>query len=141
VIYLDTSWLVKLYVDEADAERVRRASDAAATVFVSDLSYVEFHGALARRRREGSLSSGTATGLRARFRREWPSRNRIAVSRDVIGGAADLVSKHALRSLDALHLASALAVAAGAVERLRFGAGDDRLVAAAAAEGLVPLTI
>jgi predicted nucleic acid-binding protein len=139
VIYLDTSWLVKLYVDEEDAGPVRRASESEATVFVSDLAYVEFHGALARRRRERSLSGGASVRLAERFRREWPSRNRVAVTREVLERAGDLVSKHVLRSMDAVQLASALAVAVGATEPLRFGAGDDRLVLAAEAEGLLRL--
>jgi predicted nucleic acid-binding protein len=136
VIYLDTSWLVKLYVDEGDAETVRGIVDSETATLASDLSYVEFHAALARRRREGSLAARTATALRARFRREWPDFGRVAVSHDVVSRAAVLVGKHPLRSLDALHLASALVVAHGAPEALRFGAGDERLVAAARAEGL-----
>lgn len=140
MIYLDTSWLVKLYVEEGDADAVRRVVDADASVLVSDLSFVEFHAAVARRRRDGSLASRAATAVVSRFRREWADRGRIAVSRDVVVRAADLVAAHPLRSLDALHLASALLVAKGAPEPLRFGAADERLLSAARAEGLEVLS-
>lgn len=141
MIYLDTSWLVKLYVDEGDAGAVERVVSVEAPVLVSDLSYVEFHSAVARRRRDGSLAARTATVVVSRFRREWLDRGRIAVSHDVVMRAAELVAKHPLRSLDALHLASAIVVADGAPDPLHFGAADERLVAAARAEGLVVSSI
>jgi len=139
VIYLDTSWLVKLYVNEGDAESVRRIVDADPTVLVSELAFVEFHAAVARRRRERSLSSRQAAAILSRFLREWPDRGRVAVSTGVVAQAAGLVAVHPLRSLEALHLASALLVAKGAPEPLRFGAADRRLLAAAGAEGLATL--
>jgi predicted nucleic acid-binding protein len=140
VIYLDTSWLVKLYVDEPDSASVRSLVLEGGPVLVSELSFVEFHAAVERRRREELLTATDATGLVSRFRREWGDRHRLPVSREVVERAADLVTARPLRSLDALHLASALLVAAGAPESLRFGAADERLVAAARAEGLDPLS-
>ncbi len=137
MIYLDTSWLVKLYVDEADSADVRRRVGEDADVVVSDLAYVEFHSAVARRRRDGVLAATEAAAVVARFRREWTDRARVAVSRDVLERAAELLYLHPLRALDALQLASALLVAAGAPEPPRFGAADLRLRAAARAEGLV----
>jgi len=139
VIYLDTSWLVKLYVDEGDAPVLRRIIDGDPLVVVSDLSYVEFHSAVARHGRDGSLAARTAASVVSRFRREWADRSRVPVSHDVVVRAAELVGAHPLRSLDALHLASALVVSAGSPEPLRFGAADDRLLAAARAEGLLTL--
>jgi uncharacterized protein len=140
VIYLDTSWLVKLYVDELDSAAVRKIVVASSDVVVSDLAYVEFHSAVARRRRERQLTARTASSLVARFRRDWPRRIRVAVSRDVLLRAANLSGKHPLRTLDALQLASALLLADGAPEVPRFGAADARLVAAAAANGLPTLS-
>jgi len=136
VIYLDTSWLVKLFVEEDDAAAVRRVVQRDGTVLVSEVSFVEFHSAVARRRREGALSQRASGSIVRRFRSEWPDRSRVAVSTDVIVRAAALVTDHALRSIDAIHLASALLVASGAPEPVRLGASDRRLLAAARAEGL-----
>ena len=77
-----------------------------------------------------------AAQVNARFRREWAGRTRVAVSKEVVAHAAELVLIHPLRSLDAIQLASAIAVTTQAPEALRFGSGDARLVAAARAEGL-----
>ncbi len=139
MIYLDTSWLVKLYVDEGDAQAVRGLVDEEPFVFASDLAYVEMHAAVARRTREAAMDRSTANEALAGFRREWPELARVAVSRDILARAADLVALHPLRSLDAVHLASALLVATGAPEPLRFGSADERLLAAARAEGLTAL--
>jgi len=139
VIYLDTSWLVKLYVEEEDSAAVRKIVAADDDVLVSDLAYVEFHSAIERRRRERKLVPRAAAGLVTRFRDDWKKRDRLALSHDVVVRAAELVATHPLRSLDALHLASALIFAAGAPEKPQFGAKDARLVAAAKAEGLVTL--
>lgn len=141
MIYLDTSWLVKLYVEEADSAAVRRIVEAEGEVVVSDLACVEFHSTVERRRRERTLAPRSAAGLVARFRDDWPKRDRLALSDDVVVRAVALVAKHPLRTLDALHLASALILAAGAPEKPKVGAADARLVAAAKAEGLVTLSV
>lgn len=136
MIYLDTSWLAKLYVDEEGAGAVRRRLEGEHDILVSELAYVEFHAAVARRRREGALAPRSAAALLSRFRQEWTDRARIPVSTEVVVRAAQLVEAHPLRTLDALHLASALLVARGASEPVRIGAADDRLLAAARATGL-----
>lgn len=136
MIYLDTSWLVKLYVDEPSAAAVRAIVADDVAIAVSELSYIEFHAALARRGREGSIAGRAAARLVSRFRSEWGDRTRIGMSDEVVTRAAALVSAHPLRSLDAIHLASALLVATHAPERMRFGAADARLLAAARTEGL-----
>ena len=136
MIYLDTSWLAKLYLDEGDSEAVRRAIEPASVVFVSTLAFVEFHAAIARRRREGSIPARALASLITRFRADWPARLHVPVSAEVVARAALLATAHPLRSLDAIHLASALLIGAGSPELPRFGAADVRLVAAARAEGL-----
>ncbi len=141
MIYLDTSWLVKLYVDEGDTEAVRRVVDADPTVLVSELAFVEFHAAVARRRRERSHAPRAATTVVSRFRREWTDRGRIAVSHDVVARAAELVTAHPLRSLDALHLASALLVRQGGAGAAALRRPPIRASSTAArAEGLATLT-
>lgn len=57
IVYLDTSALVKLYIDEAGAPIVRRAAREAELMATSEIAYVEMRAALARRHREGDLSA------------------------------------------------------------------------------------
>ncbi len=140
MIFLDSSWLVKLYVDEIDSQAVRSVADSDPDVVVSDLAYVEFHSAMFRRRRERRITSRAASSIVTRFKKDWAQRVRVPVSRDVLLLAADVLAAHALRTLDAVQLASALLLAEGAPELPRFGAADERLIAAAAAAGLPTLS-
>ena len=57
-LYLDTSALVKLYVEEEGSATVREAIARAETVATTVIAYVEACAAFARRRREGRLSRG-----------------------------------------------------------------------------------
>ncbi len=141
MIYLDTSWLVKLYADEPDSRSIRSITDSDPDVAVSDLAYVEFHAAVGRRRRERRITARAASGLLSRFDRDWARRVRVPVSREVMRGAAVVLAAHPLRTLDAVQLASALLVAEGAPDVPRFGAADERLLAAAVACGLPVLSV
>ena len=55
ILYLDTSSLVKLYVEEGGSEEVRRDIHQASLVATSCVAYAEARAALARQHREGGL--------------------------------------------------------------------------------------
>ncbi len=63
---------------------------------------------------------------------------RHAIDESVIDFASGVIARHALRSLDALQLASALSIREGleSDEDLLFIATDERLLRAASAEGI-----
>jgi predicted nucleic acid-binding protein len=65
--------------------------------------------------------------------KEWAAFNVIEVDQDLVERATELAFAHDLRSLDALHLASALILPG---EDLVVAVWDRRLHAAARAEGL-----
>lgn len=135
MIFLDTSLVVKLYVEEPDSADVReRVGDR--KVVVSDLTFTETHAAVRRRQREGALTARQSANILRAFVADWSRLVRVAVSPHVLRVSVNLLERHALRSLDALQLASAISVADGAPFRLSFGAADRRLAEAAAAEGL-----
>lgn len=135
MIFLDTSHLLKLYVEEPESASVRQwIGDR--KVVVSDLAFTEAHAAVRRRQREGTLSARQCTALLRAFADDWTRLARVAVSEPVLALSAELLARHPLRSLDALQLASAKLVAESAPAPVRFGSGDHRLLAAATAEGL-----
>jgi uncharacterized protein len=135
VIFLDTSHLVKLYIEEPDSTAVRaRVGDR--KIVVSDITFTEVHSAVRRRQREGTLTARQASSILRAIVTDWPRLVRVAISQRVLGVSAELLERHALRTLDALQLASAKLVVDGAPAALSFGATDRRLLTAAAAEGL-----
>jgi uncharacterized protein len=56
ILYLDTSSLVKIYVEEPGSETVRRLLGQASIVSTSVIAYPESRAALGRLRREGTLT-------------------------------------------------------------------------------------
>ncbi|MBL8723880.1 MAG: type II toxin-antitoxin system VapC family toxin [Planctomycetes bacterium] len=135
MIYLDTSWLVKRLVAEPDARAVRAAIDREDELVASEIAWVEFHSALARRVQEGSLSGRQRSALLQRFQDDWQEVTRVSLTEPVLSRAARLVVSQDLRTLDAIQLASAMLVAEHSPTPLRFGTADRRLLAAALAVG------
>ena len=69
IVFLDTSALVKLYVQEDGSDDIRRYVGTCDAVMVSAAAYPEARAALARVYRDGSLGRGGKTGtIRNRWR-------------------------------------------------------------------------
>jgi predicted nucleic acid-binding protein len=135
ILYLDTSALVKLYVEESGSHAVAARLDRADSAVTVRVTYAEARAAFARHRREGGL---TAPALRRAVRQldgEWGSYDVVDVSDPVVRRAGNLAERHVLRAYDAVQLAAALEVRdAGAA--LEFACFDDRLARAASRERL-----
>ena len=134
ILYLDTSSLVKLYLDEVYSEAVRRWADEAEILATSRVAYPETLAALARRWREGDLDEEGFQQVTAIFRAQWRAFATLDLNET---SAGELAITHALRGFDAIHLAAALELrqeAAGTV--VTFTAFVSRLTQAAKAERL-----
>jgi uncharacterized protein len=106
ILYLDTTSLVKLYVEEAGSDEVHGFVEEASTVTTSQVAYAEARAAFARRRRERALSPrGFAVAKRA-FDADWDHYVAVAVTRDRCREAGELAERYRLRGFDAIHLAS-----------------------------------
>lgn len=142
--YWDTSALLKLYVREPDSPYFTSlVSSAASPLLTSDLARIEIYSALSRKERAGELETGAAEVLFASFQTD-STRGRIVtlpIGSDVLGEAIRLTRQaHGktppllIRSLDTLHVASALVSGANTVI-----ATDSRLRQLAATAGLAQL--
>jgi len=120
--YLDSSALVKLVVDEQESQELRRALEAWPRRVSSRISVVEVLRAVRRRDPPGEhLARQVLTGTRL-----------LAVGDAVLVAAAQLHPPR-LRSLDAIHVASALRLGEGLAAFVSY---DARQLEAAAAAGL-----
>ena len=136
ILYLDTSALVKLYVNEDDTETVRRQVNVASQVAASRVAYPEARAALARRQRENTLSRiGYRKAINA-LDEDVPTLVIVELAVSTARLAGQLAEQHALRGFDAIHLASAVELAAMFGDFPTFGCFDDRLNDAARAVGL-----
>ena len=133
-LYLDTSSLLKLYVEEQGSLDVVDLVESADIVATLTLTYTEARSALARRRREGLLTARGLTHLRRLLDTEWPALLHIDVTAELCAQAGDLAERYRLRAYDSLHLAAfaELARLAGA-EHVAFSSADVALNRAAKA--------
>jgi uncharacterized protein len=139
ILFLDTSCMVKLYVDEPGSDEVLKAVGLANEVACSIVTESELRSALARRKREGLLSASELTALKRDFRRDWANCVHIQVSDGISSHAGDLAEAQGLRGFDAIQLASALSVVDEEDGETWFYSADVRLNAAAKREGLKKL--
>ena len=106
---------------------------------VSRLSEAEVSSALARRKREGDLEPGDHVAALAALRADLGRFDVVELVPEVVARVHDLLARHVLGAGDALQLASALALRPGKETAAEFVCWDDRLRAAARAEGFVVL--
>lgn len=108
--YLDTSALVKLYVEEDGGEQVGALVDeVGGALTASVITYAEARGVFARYLRDAKLSGEEHAALVGAFDADWQGMNEVDVTPAVYRRAGALLEAHPhLRALDALHLSSAL---------------------------------
>ena len=141
--YLDTSALIKRYVTEAGSAWLEATAFAAddALLLTSSVTIVEIWSALARRRREASISHDHHADALNAFREDCVTRYRfIEFESSVIESSGHLLERYPLRAYDAVQLATALVtgriLADAALPVPIFLSADDRLLTVALAEGL-----
>ncbi len=139
ILYLDTSAMMKLYVDEAGRSAVLSALDNAVKVASHDIAYVEQRSALARLEREGRLSQSESGEIRSQFESDWKALLVVETTHPLLRRAADFAERYALRAYDSVHLAAADRISAAAGVDVVFGCFDQRLNDAAQTLGLTML--
>jgi uncharacterized protein len=132
-LYLDASALVKLFVPEPESDSLNQALLGARGVILSDLALTEMASALGRRTREGVLTSRQAGQLHREALKLTASCRHVELTPPVHRRAERLLLSlpMPIRTLDALHLATALET--GAATMVAF---DQILRAVAASQGL-----
>ena len=131
-LYLDTSSLVKLYVEEVGSQDVRDLVAGAAVVTTSVVAYPEVRAALARLRRSGDLSPAKFAVVKRDFEAQWPAFLTLEVTAALGREAGEFAEQYGLRGFDSVHLASFAEIARRAdVTDTRFSSFDDRLNKAA----------
>ncbi|MBI5304568.1 MAG: type II toxin-antitoxin system VapC family toxin [Chloroflexi bacterium] len=142
IYFLDTSALIKRYLNETGSVWVRDLTDSPEHVFVaSRLTTTEIISAFARRLREGTVTRTQYADHRNAFDDDCATRYHIIeLENNTFDLARDLIERHPLRTLDALQLASALATNRVFVSLnlspLNFLSSDNRLLQIAQHEGL-----
>ena len=137
--YFDASALVKRYVREVGSTAVRRllASGIPAS---SRLSEVEVASGIIRRGREGAFTTTRRDRMLVALQRDLPALAVVEMIPEITADARALLLRHPLRAGDAIQLASCLYLQRQLGQPVPFVAFDQRLLAAARAEGLTIVT-
>ena len=108
ILYLDTSALVKRYIQEAGTDEVIGLLESAGSVGSASLTKVEMAAAFEKTVRRGWVKRQIALQAWQDFLDHWSSFTRLNTSSGTIERASSLAWKYSLRGYDAMHLASAL---------------------------------
>ncbi len=144
VYYLDTSALIKRYVQEKGTIWVTAITDRGAG---NDLSTVSLTGpemiaTFFRKARGGTITRAQAIIIAHNFAVDWQQQYQaLVVSESIINLAMDIAKKHALCGYDSVHLAAALKLhqdrQAMQLSTLTSVSADIEQLQAAQAEGLI----
>lgn len=132
MIFLDTSALMKRYVDEPGTNLVLQAMDDDRDWAASTLARVETHVSLCHRGTQGAIDG---PALR-RLANDWDRFIAVPIDAECLVRAREIGCLQRVRTLDAIHLASALVL-----PTVTFLSFDQRQIDAAHALGLEVVSI
>jgi len=139
IVYIDTSDLVKLYVDEIGSDAIKEIVRKAAIISTSKVAYAEARSAFARKQRDDGFSAKVLRKIVEDLNREWENYFLIEVTDGLIRSAGDIAEKHLLRGFDSIHLASAVNLKNKIGSEVYFSSNDEKLNQAAEKEGIIVL--
>jgi len=134
LIFLDSSLLVKRYVEEPGSPRINKLFRDAGAIGVASLTYAEVFSAFPRRRRESTLTESQYKLVARQFDEDWAGMDVVALSAEVLKLARRLLERYTLRAADSIQLGSAQLMAS--FVPIEFGTADRGLAEAAQQEGL-----
>jgi predicted nucleic acid-binding protein len=138
ILYLDSSSLVKIYIEEDHSDLVREWAGVAEAIATSRVAYPETFSAFARRREQGELEPHALELLQEVLDSDWSNFVLMPVKERQAGA---LAIRYLLRGFDAIHLAAVADLRAMRPSDLViFSSFDKRLAQAARAEG-IPLLV
>lgn len=139
VLYMDSSALVKRYVEEEESPAVVARIESAPIIGTALITRIEVPAALKKAVRTGDMDRDEAEEAHRDFLEDWPDLTRIKVTDVLAARAGDLAWRHDLRAYDAAQLAAALTwrdQSDDAQDEIVFACYDRNLRGAATAENL-----
>ena len=107
-LYLESSAVLSWLLDEPQAEQVRQEVDRAEIVLTATLTLVESNRALARLESQGLMTQGDRHRLRGLLIRESARWALVELTESIRARAGEPFPVEPVRSLDAVHIATAL---------------------------------
>jgi len=130
-VFFDSSALIKRYIAEMGADRVRELLEGTSDLGVAVICRPEVISGLSRLRREKKIDAGEYQRAKADLGADLEDASVLNLTQDVLDRAVDLLERFTLRASDALHVACAIDWSAQ-----QFVSADGRQCDAAEACGL-----
>lgn len=137
MIYIDSSALVKRYVDEPGSGAMDRLLAEHRHAAISRLGFAEILSALNRKRGMKEISGRMLGKLVAAFESDWAKLFVLEIDEELLPVVKKGILEHSLRGADAIHLASAMWLRSALKEDVVFACADAKLLAAAQRERLI----
>ncbi|MGA2480953.1 MAG: type II toxin-antitoxin system VapC family toxin [Spirochaetia bacterium] len=109
-VFLDSSALAKKYIAEKGSERVRALWQAAEEISLSVLCVPEVLSACIRLMREKKIDKNDYQAIKSGFLHDIEDTSLINVVPAIIVGAVRCLEGATMRTLDAIHVASAMSI-------------------------------
>jgi predicted nucleic acid-binding protein len=109
ILYLDSSAIVKRYVDETGSALIRDAVEHAEVVGTTVISRAEVIAALRKAVRADVIGETEGEAAVRSFNRGWRDLVRTRITERLVKHASELARAHGLRGYDSVQLASAAA--------------------------------
>lgn len=129
--YFDSSSFAKRFVEEAGSDKAEALCAQATALGLGVICVPEIVSALARRKREHTLTAAQYTKAKQRLLQDVRDADIVNLTPTVIGSAIRVIEISPIRAMDALHVACALEWGAEV-----FASSDHRQLQAARRAGL-----
>ena len=108
ISFFDSSAFAKRFIEESGSDEIEKICFDSESIAVSSICFPEIISALNRRLKESSISKKDYLLIKERLIEEFEHIEIINVVPEVIAKSITLLEKNSLRTLDAIHVASAL---------------------------------
>ncbi len=132
-LFFDTSALIKKYIDERGSDRVDQLLEKADEVYISSILELETISTFNRLLLEKAISASDYKVLKSEFETDLQFYKIVNLDESIILKAKNIIETYKLKSLDSIHLASAVSLSGSADY---FVVCDDKLIKSCSKEGL-----
>jgi uncharacterized protein len=140
ICFLDSSALVKCYIEEPGSNKVQDLLSTSKVIAVSQLAYPETLSAMIRRRVSfRNVSDAIFNSNIKNFRRDWTHFLVLPITEETLLHIDRLIQTYRLRGADSIHLSTVITFRAATKSPLTFVASDNELLSAAGSEHLTIL--
>ena len=108
LIFIDTSSLVKRYIEETGSPEVDQLFSEQNDIVIASITSLEIRSALNRKLRENTISKDTYDKALGFWKDDIEVFDFVPFDSIVIDKAAELIESHGTRTLDAIQMGSAL---------------------------------